>query len=103
MNVLPAIALALTAALAACASPRDRHNASAGATQQAADAAERRFAELDANRDGRLSLSEVALDDEVEPRFELADTDHDGKLSQAEFQALFLRLSVAGTSQLPAR
>jgi Ca2+-binding EF-hand superfamily protein len=43
------------------------------------------FAELDANRDGRLSRDEVAGDATWSADFDAADLDHNGFISKAEF------------------
>ncbi|MCI5119194.1 MAG: RNA polymerase subunit sigma-70 [Candidatus Electrothrix sp. LOE1_4_5] len=52
---------------------------------------QQRFAELDTNKDGNVTLSEfMAVDhprgeDQAKAMFKAKDTDNDGKLTQAEF------------------
>jgi len=46
------------------------------------------FQDLDANRDGQITLDEAKKAPEVKNRFTQADTNQDGKLDAAEFAAL---------------
>jgi hypothetical protein len=46
------------------------------------------FQDLDANRDGVITLDEAKKAPEVKARFTQADTNQDGKLDAAEFAAL---------------
>ncbi len=46
------------------------------------------FESLDANKDGRISVSEARKDPRVAARFAAADTNQDGYLDRAEFSAL---------------
>ena len=46
------------------------------------------FQDLDANRDGQISLEEAKKAPEVSKKFVQADTNQDGKLDAAEFAAL---------------
>jgi hypothetical protein len=45
------------------------------------------FSTLDANKDGKLSLSEARADPDLEMAFEMLDLNHYGYLSPKEFQA----------------
>jgi Ca2+-binding EF-hand superfamily protein len=47
----------------------------------------RSFAQMDANRDGRITHEELDDTDMLERHFEEADADHDGSLSPAEVDA----------------
>jgi Ca2+-binding EF-hand superfamily protein len=46
------------------------------------------FQELDANRDGQITLDEAKKAPEVKEKFTQADANKDGKLDAAEFAAL---------------
>jgi hypothetical protein len=46
------------------------------------------FQELDANRDGQITLDEAKKAPEVKDKFTQADANKDGKLDAAEFAAL---------------
>jgi Ca2+-binding EF-hand superfamily protein len=45
------------------------------------------FSTLDANKDGRISLSEAHADPELYADFDMLDVNHDGYLSPEEFKA----------------
>jgi len=77
MSFKPLIALALASA-ALLASPMGR----------AADAADRRFEELDRNHDGFLSRDEANDARELDTRFSELDADNDGKLSRDEYHVV---------------
>ena len=46
------------------------------------------FQDLDANRDGQISLEEAKKAPDIAKKFVQADTNQDGKLDAAEFAAL---------------
>lgn len=46
------------------------------------------FQDLDANRDGQITLDEAKKSPEVKSKFTQADANKDGKLDAAEFAAL---------------
>lgn len=46
------------------------------------------FQDLDANRDGQISLDEAVKSPDVSQKFGQADANKDGKLDAAEFSAL---------------
>jgi Ca2+-binding EF-hand superfamily protein len=46
------------------------------------------FQDLDANRDGQITLSEAKKSSEVSQKFSQVDINKDGKLDAAEFSAL---------------
>lgn len=56
------------------------------ASAQGAD--DHRFKALDYNRDGHLSLSEAAGNEDIVVRFDRADRNRDGKLSSKEYARL---------------
>jgi Ca2+-binding EF-hand superfamily protein len=74
---------ALAAALAA-------EGKAVGRAAQAADLqrADRRFDELDRNRDGSLSRDEAAEARELDTRFSELDANNDGKLSRDEYRVV---------------
>lgn len=99
------LALALVTALAACAGTPESDSGmdTAGATPEAtsgpeatADAtrtpatptdAGQTFADLDSNKDGRLTQDELAANEMLREHFSAADKDGDGALSPSEVEA----------------
>lgn len=86
------IALALAAAWAGSALPAtgaaDDKPASRAAPSADRQSAERRFQELDRNRDGALSRDEANDAAELQTRFSELDANNDGKLSLDEYRVV---------------
>jgi Ca2+-binding EF-hand superfamily protein len=55
------------------------------------------FSTLDANKDGKISLSEARADPGLYEAFAMLDVNHDGYLTPAEFQAWPRALKTNGT------
>ena len=73
------LATTLSLGLGACAAARGTRS------QQAADRAQQRFADADADHDGRLSRDEASAGmPRLADHFDEIDSDHDGFLSTAE-------------------
>ncbi len=85
-KVIPFIALSLMA-VSIFASAQSQTN-DPRAHRQAK--AQERFQALDANRDGKLSYTELQNNPKHRERFEKADTNHDGGLSQEELKQVHL-------------
>jgi Ca2+-binding EF-hand superfamily protein len=64
-------------------------NSSVGATRPSLpEEKKERFAALDLDGDGRVSLAEAAGHEQIVKHFDRADRDRDGKLSAAEYEDL---------------
>jgi hypothetical protein len=65
----------------------ERFRGDMAGAQQSVMTDNRSFAEMDANRDGKLTHDELTEADMLERHFDEADADHDGSLSAAEVDA----------------
>ena len=89
MKVKSAMQAALVAAAQMWAAAAPISAGEAGATASAPPPYAVTFAQLDTNRDGLLSFSEVFSNPKLSDAFNIIDTNADGFLSLAEIRAAF--------------
>jgi hypothetical protein len=94
---IPLLAMSLSAFAQDAPPPpsQDRGGYDAGPATGAEQHRHRRFVDVDADRDGRLSRSEAQAMPFVARRFDVIDTDRDGYVSRAELRAAHERMQAA--------